>query len=49
LEFRASWEHLFTGDGIAEGNFIRANGLRYSGGSRDDDGDYFSARMVIKF
>ena len=41
LSFEAGWSHLFTGDGLTAGNYVDLNGLSFSGGTSDDDADYF--------
>jgi hypothetical protein len=49
LTFEAGWAHLFTGDGLAEGNFNDMNGLLYNGGSSTDDANYFYLQAKLKF
>lgn len=49
LWFKVGWEHLFTGDGLADGNFTNRNGLELNGGTDDDDADYFYFDTMIKF
>lgn len=49
LTFTAGWSHLFTGDGLAEGNFNLWNGLLFDGGTSDDDADYVYAETCLKF
>lgn len=49
LAFKAGWSHLFTGDGLADGSFNDFNGLTFSGGTDDDDADYFFLETALKF
>ena len=49
LDFKAGWSHLFTGEGLAEGNYTDFNGLLFSGGTDDSDADYFYAETSIRF
>ena len=49
LEFEAGWSHLFSGDGLTGGNYIDFNGLLFSGGTDDDDADYFYVQTLISF
>ncbi len=49
LVVRAGWEHLFTGDGLADGNFTHRYGLEFNGGTSDDDADYFYVDTSLKF
>ena len=49
LYFKAGWEHLFTDDGLEDGNFIHRYGLEFSGGTSDDDADYFYLETGLKF
>lgn len=49
LEFEAGWSHLFTGEGLAEGNYTDYNGLLFSGGTDDDDADYLYLETRVKF
>ncbi len=46
---RIGVEHLFTGDGLEEGSFLHRNGLQFSGGSGDDDANYFFVDTRIAF
>jgi len=41
LTFEVGWSHLFTDDGLTEGSYIDLNGLSFSGGTNDQDADYF--------
>lgn len=43
------WEHLFTGDGLEQGNFFARNGLEFVGGTDDDDADYVHFDVQVKF
>lgn len=43
------YNHLFAGDGLTDGSFIQFNGTDYSGGSGDEDADYFFWMLVMKF
>ncbi|MBI4557805.1 MAG: alginate export family protein [Candidatus Hydrogenedentes bacterium] len=49
LTFEAGWSHLFTDDGLDEGNFTQANGLVFDGGTSDDDADYVYFETKIAF
>jgi len=49
LTFEAGWSHLFTGDGLTEGNYVDLNGLTYSGGTSDEDADYFYWETSLSF
>ncbi len=49
LTFEFGWAHLFTGDGLGEGNFSAWNGTILNGGSDDDDADYVYAGCKISF
>ncbi len=49
LFFRIGWEHLFTGQGLANGNFIHRYGLEFSGGTDDEDADYLYFDTGIRF
>ena len=49
LYFKVGWEHLFTGDGLEDGNFIHRYGLEFSGGTDNDDADYLYFDTGLKF
>lgn len=49
LVIEAGWSHMFTGDGSAEGQFVRWNGLLYNGGTDDDGADYIYTGCKIYF
>lgn len=49
LTFIGFWGHLFTGDGISQGAFSQFNGNSFTGGSDDDDADYFVLMTIIRF
>lgn len=49
LQFKAGWSHLFTGEGLKDGSFNDFNGLSFTGGTDDDDADYFFAETKIQF
>jgi hypothetical protein len=49
LSFMVHWSHLFTRDGLSDGNFIARNGLMFSGGSNDKDGDFITFETRIRF
>lgn len=49
LSFSLHWSHLFTGDGVSDGNYAARNGLMYTGGSDDDDGDFVTFETRIRF
>ncbi len=43
------WCHLFTGDGLKDGNYNAWNGLMFDGGREGKDGDFFSLETCLKF
>ncbi len=49
LIFQAGWSHLFTGAGLADGNFNDMNGLLFNGGTGKDDADYVYFQSTLKF
>ncbi|MBN2310220.1 MAG: alginate export family protein [Candidatus Hydrogenedentes bacterium] len=49
LMFLAHWCHLFTGDGLSDGNYNARNGLVFTGGSDDEDADFFTVETRICF
>ena len=49
LWIKVGWEHLFAGDGLYDGSFVKQNGLDLFAGSDDDDGDYVYFDMGLKF
>ncbi|MBI4557658.1 MAG: alginate export family protein [Candidatus Hydrogenedentes bacterium] len=49
LYFKLGWEHLFTGDGLAEGSFTHRYGLEFSGGTDDENANYFYCETGLKF
>jgi hypothetical protein len=49
LFIKLGWEHLFTGQGLADGNFTHRNGLEFSGGRDQHDADYIFFDMGTKF
>jgi len=49
LSFEAGWAHLFTGDGLEDGNFVDANGLEFLGGLGDEDADYLWMGAKLEF
>ena len=49
LTFEAGWAHLFTGDGLDDGNFTQSNGLAFDGGVDDDDADYLYVETRLAF
>lgn len=49
LTFEFGWAHFFVGDGAAEGNYVRWNGLLFNGGTDDEDADYVYFGTSIKF
>ena len=49
LVFEAGWAHLFTDDGLDEGNFSNGNGLLFNGGSGSDDADYVFVETRLSF
>jgi hypothetical protein len=49
LAFELGWQHLFTGDGLKDGNFTDLNGLLFNGGTDDQDADYFYIETALTF
>ncbi len=49
LSIAVIWEHLFTGDGLEQGNFFARNGLEFVGGTDDADADYLHFDVQVKF
>ena len=49
LSFEVGWSHFFVDDGLAVGNYNDYNGLLYTGGTDDDDADYFYAETKVCF
>lgn len=49
LSVELAWGHLWTGGGMAEGNFVVANGLGFSGGTARDPADWIYAETKIAF
>jgi len=49
LTFEAGWAHLFTGDGLTDGNFVAGNGLLFTGGTDSKDADYLFFETKIGF
>jgi opacity protein-like surface antigen len=49
LFIRVGWEHLFTGDGLEQGNFLHRFGQEFTGGRGGDDADYFYFDLGVKF
>lgn len=49
LYFELGYTHYFTGDAVADGAFIDANGLGYVGGLGSNDADYVYAYTSIEF
>lgn len=49
LSFELGWTHLFTGDGLGDGNYNALAGLGFNGGSDDDDADYVFAGCRVDF
>lgn len=49
LWIRVGWEHLFTGDGLEDGSFVKKNALEMLGGTDDDDANYFYFDTQVKF
>lgn len=49
LFISVGWEHLFTGAGMREGNYVFKNGLEFSGGLDQDDADYLWFDTGLKF
>ena len=49
LVFEVGWAHLFTGEGLDDGNYNDLNGLGFIGGTDDDDVDYVYFETRISF
>lgn len=49
LSIALVWEHLFTGDGLDQGQFFARNGLEFVGGTDGEDADYVHCDLQIKF
>ena len=49
LQFEAGWYHLFSGDGLTEGNYSLGNGLLFTGGSGKSDADYVYVGSRLTF
>lgn len=49
LSFSLHWSHLFTGDGLSDGNYNARNGLMFNGGSDDDDSDFVTFETSLRF
>jgi len=49
LWIKVGWEHLFTGDALEDGNFIKRNGLLMTSGTDNDDTDYIYFDTGLKF
>jgi hypothetical protein len=49
LYFTLAWYHLFVNDGLAQGQFIAANGLAFTGGSSNNDSDVLYFETGISF
>ena len=49
LSFKVLWEHLFAGEGLADGNYFSGNGLLFVGGRDDQDADYLQFYTSLKF
>lgn len=49
LVLRAGWSHFFTGDGLADGNYVDLHGLGFNRGTDDQDGDYLFWELALAF
>lgn len=49
LSFYLQWSHMFTGDGLTDGNFSAGNGYIFNGGIDDEDADYVTFETRLKF
>ncbi|GMW01981.1 MAG: hypothetical protein AMXMBFR84_31170 [Candidatus Hydrogenedentota bacterium] len=45
----AGWEHLFSGEALGQGAFVRYNGSENIGGKDSDDADYFFLLAALSF
>jgi hypothetical protein len=49
LTFEAGYAHFFASDGVTDGQFSVLNGLGFTGGSSDDDLDWFYIETSLAF
>jgi hypothetical protein len=49
LSFEVGWHHLFTGDGLQDGNYCDFNGLQFTGGLDNKGADYIYAQTQLSF
>jgi len=49
LEVEAGWSHLFTGDGLGDGNYVDFNGLLINRGTDSQDADYLYWQFLLRF
>lgn len=49
LLFQLGICHMFTDNGLGEGNYVAGNGLLFNGGTNDDDGTYVYLESRLKF
>jgi hypothetical protein len=49
LSFQVGYTHLFTMDGLTDGNFNQLNGLGFNGGTSDEDADYVWVESKLAF
>jgi hypothetical protein len=49
LEFGTGWAHLFTGEGLRDGNYNNGNGLIFNGGTDRNDADYLFVDAKLTF
>lgn len=49
FKIEAGWAHLFTGDGLKDGNFVDFNGIGFNGGTDNEDADYLYLETSLKF
>ncbi len=47
--FTAGWAHLFTGNGLSDGNYTDLNGLLSTGGTDSEDADYYFLEVAVRF
>ncbi len=49
LEVETGWSHLFTGDGLKDGNYVDLNGLLFNRGTDNQDADYLYWQFLVRF
>ncbi len=49
LTIKLNWQHLFSGAGMTDGNFVMRHGTMFTGGLDDNDADYVDVDIQLKF